>query len=181
MLRLKLILLVVSFAGGMSMFSLPIQVSAASFICSSATAGQSCSNPLYVCRGNSSSSGSTSYSCVCRWGDFESIDLGLIPGLPRGITNICDVVSRTSSAGTADKRSGMIYILNYFIVMITALVIMAALVSIVIGGYIYMTAGGSADRVRVAKTWIVSAILGIIIALSAWMILWTINPYLLGG
>ena len=53
----------------------------------------------------------------------------------------------------------------------SARAIMAAVVSIVIGGYIYMTAGGDADRVRTAKVWIGSAILGIILALLAWLIL----------
>ena len=60
----------------------------------------------------------------------------------------------------------------------TVLVVAAGTMSIVIGGYYYMTAGGSADRVRAAKVWVGSAILGIVIALLAWLILSSISPNL---
>ncbi|HLD25814.1 MAG TPA: hypothetical protein VJC05_02125 [Candidatus Andersenbacteria bacterium] len=62
------------------------------------------------------------------------------------------------------------------IVTVGALTVMAALVSIVVGGYIYMTAGGSADRVRLAKVWIASALGGMMLALLAWLIIASVNP-----
>lgn len=60
--------------------------------------------------------------------------------------------------------------------IITALIVIAGLIMIVIGGYIYMTAGGSAERVGMAKTFIGSALLGIVLALAAVAILNVINP-----
>jgi len=64
------------------------------------------------------------------------------------------------------------------VVAIIALVVMAAMVTVVVGGYIYMTAMGNADRVRQAKIWIGAALLGIFLALAAYTILNFINPSL---
>lgn len=74
--------------------------------------------------------------------------------------------------------SGLGSLIEEYVVIITAITVMAALVSIVIGGYIYMTAGGSADRVRLAKSFIGSALFGMALALMAWLILKSINPSL---
>lgn len=106
----------------------------------------------------------------CAWGVFEVIDLNDF-----GIsTNICDVATTGN-----DNLGGLANIIEVIILTLTALVIMTALISLVVGGYIYMTAGGSADRVKLAKTWIISAILGIVIALSSWIILGTISHTLI--
>ena len=59
-----------------------------------------------------------------------------------------------------------------------ALVVVAGLIGIVIGGYIYMTASGSADRVSTAKGVIGAALLGIFLALASVVILNVINPQL---
>lgn len=107
---------------------------------------------------------------TCDWGNFEVLN---ISGYS---TNICDFINNNVSG---NSRLGAMVVLNIAVALVTALVIMTAFVTIVIGGYIYMTAGGSADRVGTAKKWIVSGLLGIIIALSAWIILGAINPYLI--
>ena len=52
----------------------------------------------------------------------------------------------------------------------------AALIMIVIGGIIYMTSAGNASQKSEAKDRITNAILGLILALSAYLILYTINP-----
>jgi hypothetical protein len=59
---------------------------------------------------------------------------------------------------------------------VIALIVIIGLISIIIGGYFYMTAGGNADRVGQAKVWMGSALLGIALALAAWLILNTISP-----
>jgi len=52
----------------------------------------------------------------------------------------------------------------------------AALTMIVIGGAMYMTSAGNASQKSEAKDRITSAVLGLILALSAYLILYTINP-----
>ena len=57
--------------------------------------------------------------------------------------------------------------------------ILAAL-TIAIGGVIWVTAAGNQGRIKEAKSWIGSSLLGVSLALSAYLILTTINPDL-GG
>jgi hypothetical protein len=58
----------------------------------------------------------------------------------------------------------------------TGVVVVAGLIGIVVGGYIYMTAGGDAGRVGTAKQFIMSALFGIALALASYIILNTISP-----
>ena len=55
--------------------------------------------------------------------------------------------------------------------------ILAAVV-LMIGGIVWLTAGGSATRVGEAKAWIGASLTGLIIALTSYMILYQINPKL---
>src|SRR3989344_4799037 len=82
-----------------------------------------CSDPMYI-RVNG--------TCVCRWGEFEALR-------PFGFRNICSFVGLNKLLGPG---------LFLFVVtnILTTLVVLAGVASIVIGGYFYMTAGGSADR-----------------------------------
>lgn len=121
----------------------------------------SCESILYVCKADSPGG---SGKCVCRWGKLE---IGW--PLSSKTKDICALFDSSGSSST--YLSPLVDFLGEIIVIIVALVVMAGLVSIVIGGYFYMTAGGNADRVRLAKVWIGSAILGIILALLAWLIL----------
>jgi hypothetical protein len=59
-----------------------------------------------------------------------------------------------------------------------AIVGIAALVMITIGGFWYVTSAGNASRTGTAKSMITDAILGLLVALFAWLILYTINPQL---
>jgi hypothetical protein len=53
-----------------------------------------------------------------------------------------------------------------------------ALLAIMIGGFYWLLAGGSASRVKEAKSWISAAISGLILALASFFILTTINSQL---
>jgi len=66
--------------------------------------------------------------------------------------------------------------INSVIPIVIGLIVLVAAVMIVLGGYLYMTAGGSGQKVETAKTFIVSALGGIVLALTAWVILNTISP-----
>lgn len=56
------------------------------------------------------------------------------------------------------------------------LVGLSALIMIVFGGISYMSAGDSQERVKQGKGYIQNAILGLVLALLSYLILWTINP-----
>ena len=56
-----------------------------------------------------------------------------------------------------------------------------AVVSIVIGGIQYVTAYGNPSQIENAKNRITQAILGLLLAVGAWLILYTINPDLAKG
>jgi hypothetical protein len=53
-------------------------------------------------------------------------------------------------------------------------------IMIVVGGLLWLTAGGAADRVSTAKSFIESALVGLVIALTSYLLLYAINPNLVG-
>jgi hypothetical protein len=52
-------------------------------------------------------------------------------------------------------------------------------IMIMIGGLLYLTAGGSSERVSNAKSYISSALIGLVLALTSYFLLQTVNPALL--
>lgn len=70
------------------------------------------------------------------------------------------------------------YISAAFRILIIVAGVLAVLV-IMIGGVQYVTAGDSEERTKDAKNKISRAILGLILAIAAWLILYTINPNIL--
>lgn len=52
----------------------------------------------------------------------------------------------------------------------------AALFMVTIGGFMYFGAAGNTSRLEKAKTVITDALLGVIMVLTAWLLLYTINP-----
>lgn len=83
-----------------------------------------------------------------------------------------------------DTGSGGKPILRYFsIVMniIIATIVAIGLISIVVAGYLYVTAGGDSQKVVVAKSLIGAALLGIVLALAAFLILNTIGTQFASG
>ncbi len=53
-------------------------------------------------------------------------------------------------------------------------------IMIMIGGLLYLTAGGSAERVSNAKSYISNALIGLVLAMTSYLLLQTVNPALLG-
>lgn len=53
-----------------------------------------------------------------------------------------------------------------------------AVVMVMVGGFIWLSSGGSADKIKTAKSFIGSAFAGLLLALFAFVILNTINPRL---
>src|SRR5262245_50688042 len=80
--------------------------------------------------------------------------------------------------GTIDDIAchGFLSYLAIVINYVTAIIVIIAVICIVIGGFSYMTAGGADDGVKRAKTLISSSVVGIILALSAFLIMNTISP-----
>ena len=56
--------------------------------------------------------------------------------------------------------------------------VLLALIMIIVSGYLYMTAGGNAQSVSLAKEMFTGAFIGLIILFAAVLILRTINPEL---
>lgn len=129
-----------------------------------------CTDPLYYC---------VAGNCQCRWGKLNLDWSSIIPGAPNteGLTqgaSVCTIL-RTFIGTSGNAASGLGVFINFLVVLATGAVVMAAAIVIVWGGYLYMTAGGNAEQVQRAKSWITAALLGIIIALTAYVILNTIN------
>lgn len=128
---------------------------------------------LYYCKGVEKKVGQDAFGfldvqiakqgvCTCLYGNFEVT----IPGISQ--SNICEFLKSNSSP--------LIAFVNVIVIFVIVVVIAIGVISILIAGYLYLTAGGSAPRVETAKTLIGAALLGIIIAVSAYVILNTISP-----
>lgn len=99
---------------------------------------------------------------------FGEIEVG-IPGIPKG-QDICDFVN---------QGNPFVRYMGIIVNLLIGMIILIGFMVIVVGGYFYMTAGGDSSRISFAKTLIVSALLGIFLALVAYIILYTINPELI--
>ncbi len=60
----------------------------------------------------------------------------------------------------------------------TAIAVVLAAAVLVIGGFMYMTAGGSAERAKAAKQRIQDAVIGLALAFGAYILLVSVNPNL---
>ena len=78
----------------------------------------------------------------------------------------------------ADAKPGQVFEALYRFGL--GLVGISAMVMIVLGGVMYMLAGDSKDRTTRGKNYITNAIWGLVLALVSWLILFTINPDLVG-
>lgn len=83
-----------------------------------------------------------------------------------------EILNNINCSGSAPLVSVFVYLSQ----IITGLIIAAAVIIVVVAGYMYMTAGGDGSKVETAKTMIKAALLGIILALGAILILRTISP-----
>lgn len=99
----------------------------------------------------------------CGFGDFETG----IPGFGNKGESICNFVQ-----GNAPFLRFMAAVIN----IVTAAIIIAGLIMIIVGAYLYMINGGDPGAMAKAKTFITPALIGIALALTAWIILNTISP-----
>lgn len=81
----------------------------------------------------------------------------------------------------ANQDEPILSFINTAVNVVVAILVIIGVISIVVAGYIYMTAGGNANQVGTAKDIIKSALLGIVIALTSVIILNTINKFLGSG
>ena len=86
-------------------------------------------------------------SAAVRWGE-------LIPKspFPRGVRDLGDAITRVIQ-----------------ILLIAAGVV--ALIYLIVGGYMYVTAGGNADQAAAARTTILNAIIGLIVIFASYAII----------
>lgn len=101
------------------------------------------------------------------YGSFEVI--GGLFGI--GTTSISAFINE-------DATTPMTRTINVIFKAGMAVLVAVGLILVIIGGYLYMTAGGDSNRISTAKVWIISALTGIIIGLIGWLILNTINSQL---
>ena len=90
----------------------------------------------------------------------------LVPLAAHGQATTFSIESIDIGLGTADLRTTVINILRWALGFMTLL----AVVFIIYGGFMWLTAGGSEDRVEKAKQIITAAVIGLIIILLAWAI-----------
>lgn len=82
------------------------------------------------------------------------------------------------SIGTENVANGLgdyIRIVYDFGVIIVAIV---AVVMVVMGGFKWATSGGNSTQIASAKNTIIGALIGLVLALTSWLLLFTINPAL---
>jgi Flp pilus assembly pilin Flp len=76
------------------------------------------------------------------------------------------------------RTPSVINVINLAANIFRGLIVIVAVISIVVAGYMYMTAGGNAEQVSKAKTIVMSALVAILLAFISVIILDTINPEL---
>lgn len=79
--------------------------------------------------------------------------------------------------GTIDDVAcnGILFYISVIFNYVIAIVVIIAVIGVVIGGFSYMTSGGSDDGVKKGKDLIKSSLLSIVLALGAFLILNTIS------
>jgi len=77
-----------------------------------------------------------------------------------------EVVGNTIGLGTADLKETVINIIQW----VLGLLGLIAVIMILWGGFMWMTAGGNEDKVATAKKIITAAVIGLIVILLAWAI-----------
>jgi hypothetical protein len=95
------------------------------------------------------------------------INQGTTPGQSAGDPR---VVCGKDGQGLLKNYFGRIF--NWGVALISTLAVLV----IIVGGYRYMTSGGSPDKIEGAKNMITGAIGGLLLVIFAWVILKAINP-----
>lgn len=98
-----------------------------------------------------------------------------IPGLTFSNTIECD------NLGESNETCDIPWIGEYIKGVVnygTGIASILAIVVLMFGGLIWMTAGGNTSRVGEAKAWITGSVSGLVLVLCSYLILYTINPAL---
>lgn len=106
----------------------------------------------------------------CEGTTFGCFEVGL-PGISVG----------ESIDDFAKGPTPLLSFINFAVKAVIAILVIIGLLSIVIGGYIYMTAAGNGSQVKLAKEIIIAALAGIFLSLVSVIILTTVNKYLGSG
>ena len=88
-----------------------------------------------------------------------------------------DFIMGVDKAVSTDTSTICQYLIAVYKYLIGSIGIFAA-VALIIGGVIWITAAGSPARIGTAKSWIASSLIGLALALGAFLLLATINPEL---
>ncbi|MFA5360725.1 MAG: pilin [Candidatus Paceibacterota bacterium] len=80
-----------------------------------------------------------------------------------------------------DYQTGIGEFIKYIIKWAFRVAGLLAFIMIVYAGFLYLTAGGNTEQQKEAQSRIFDAIIGIILLFSFWLILYTINPDILGA
>lgn len=83
-------------------------------------------------------------------------------------------VSTTMSGSLSTLGDYVKSIYNYLILIVG----LVAAIALMIAGIVWLTAGGNSARISSAKSWIGGSLTGLVLALSSYLILQTINPAL---
>lgn len=102
-------------------------------------------------------------SLVYGAGDFGDLESGISVG---GSKDIDTVVG----------NEGLVGFIAVVINIVLGVIIGLGLIVFVIGGFVYMMAGGDAGKLGTAKTIMGAALLGIVLAIAAQLILNTLSP-----
>lgn len=94
----------------------------------------------------------------------------------------CVIVEATSQTASLNLAQGSYssYLDNLYQYLL-GLVGIAALGAMVYGGVLYIVAAGNPSKLGEAKKWISNAIYGLLLAAFSYVLLYTINPDLVGG
>lgn len=105
--------------------------------------------------------------------DCDTSEFGCFEiSIPNSDINTETTIDSLVTPGSTPFVTYAIFIANTLVALTGAM----AIVMVVVGGYVYMSAGGSGERINLSKSIIGSALLGLALSLTAYVILNTISP-----
>ncbi len=107
------------------------------------------------------------------WGLLLALVIALAPSVTHAAA--FDIPCTPNKAGASDLFSCVNQLYKYALVISS----IAAIIMIMIGGYMYIFSGGSEKKVGTAKSFIQTSLVGIAVLLVGFVLLKQINPYLL--
>jgi len=90
--------------------------------------------------------------------------------LQTNITTSMDEVSKAAGYGEPSDVQDLPEMIGNFISILLGLLGMVMVIIIIYAGYLWMTGGGDPEKIKDAKSWMLNAIIGLIILLAAYSI-----------